>query len=90
MTKYKGNLRWTVPSELLETKVLADPNWVTQLINNRKLKPIWMEFGHMGYELTTDWGRYQLEAGTDLIYDPDTNEVSEVLGKVNFKNEEDV
>lgn len=77
----KDNLRWTVryPEE-------TDPQWVKQLRMNARL----VGLNNKTLQLATDTRTYQLQVGTDIIYDPDTNEISEVLGKVNFKNEEDV
>lgn len=77
----KDNLRWTVryPEK-------TDPQWVKQLWMNARLVGV----EHKTLQLATDTRTYQLQVGTDIIYDPDTNEISEVLGKVNFKNEEDV
>lgn len=77
----KDNLRWTVryPEK-------TDPQWVKQLRMNARL----VGLNNKTLQLATDTRTYQLQVGTDIIYDPDTNEISEVLGKVNFKNEEDV
>lgn len=77
----KDNLRWTVhyPEE-------TDPQWVKQLRMNARL----VGLNNKTLQLATDTRTYQLQVGTDIIYDPDTNEISEVLGKVDFKNEEDV
>lgn len=77
----KDNLRWTVhyPEK-------TDPQWVKQLRMNARL----VGLNNKTLQLATDTRTYQLQVGTDIIYDPDTNEVSEVLGKVDFKNEEDV
>ena len=83
----KDNLRWTVRNIYDgETHVKSDPFWVLNLQGAEKLRMI---DAHTA-ELVTDTRTYQLQVGTDIIYDPDTNEISEVLGKVNFKNEEDV
>ena len=77
----KDNLRWTVryPEE-------TDPQWVKQLWMNARL----VGLNNKTLQLATDTRTYQLQVGTDIIYDPDTNEISEVLGKVDFKNEADL
>lgn len=77
----KDNLRWTVryPEK-------TDPQWVKQLRMNARL----VGLNNKTLQLATDTRAYQLQVGTDIVYDPDTNEISEVLGKVDFKNEEDV
>lgn len=77
----KDNLRWTVryPEK-------TDPQWVQQLWRNARL----VGLNNKTLQLATDTRTYQLQVGADIIYDPDTNEISEVLGKVDFKNEEDV
>lgn len=79
----KDNLRWTVryPEE-------TDPQWVQRLWRDLRLDGSGLDNKTM--LLATDTRTHQLQIGTDIIYDPDTNEVSEVLGKVEFKNEEDV
>ena len=83
----KDNLRWTVRNIYDgEAHVKSDPVWVLNLQGAGKLRMI---DAHTA-ELITEDCTYELRVGTDIIYDPDTNEISEVLGKVNFKNEEDL
>ena len=83
----KDNLRWTVRNIYDgETQVKSDPFWVLNLQGAGNLSMI----DENTAALFTEDRAYELRVGTDIIYDPDTNEVSEVLGKVNFKNEEDL
>lgn len=79
----KDNLRWTVRSE---AHVKSDPFWVLKLQGAGNLRMIDANTA----ELITEDHAYELRVGDTIIYDPDTNEISEVLGKVNFQNEEDV
>ncbi|KRL91622.1 hypothetical protein [Limosilactobacillus ingluviei] len=83
----KDNLRWTVRNIYDgEAHVKSDPVWVLNLQGAGNLRMI----DENTAELITENRAYELQVGTNIIYDPDTNEISEVLGKVNFKNEEDV
>lgn len=83
----KDNLRWTVCNIYDgEAHVKSDPFWVLKLQGAGNLHMIDANTA----ELITEDHAYELRIGDTIIYDPDTNEISEVLGKVNFKNEEDV
>lgn len=79
----KDNLRWTV-DDLVGNHDL--PLWVQQLEANGRLQ----QYADRTIKLVTEDCTYELQRGAVIVYDPDTNEISEVLGKVNFKNEEDV
>lgn len=79
----KDNLRWKV-NDLVGNHDL--PLWVQQLEANGRLQ----QYANRTIKLVTEDCTYELQRGAVIIYDPDTNEVSEVLGKVDFKNEEDV
>lgn len=83
----KDNLRWTVRNIYDgEAHVKSDPFWLLKLQGAGNLRMIDANTA----ELITEDHAYELRIGDTIIYDPDTNEISEVLGKVNFKNEEDV
>lgn len=83
----KDNLRWTVRNIYDgEAHVKSDPFWVLKLQGAGNLRMIDANTA----ELITENRAYELRIGDTILYDPDTNEVSEVLGKVNFKNEEAV
>lgn len=82
----KDNLRWTVRNIYDgEAHVKSDPFWVLKLQGAGNLRMIDANTA----ELITENRAYELRVGDTILYDPDTNEISEVLGKVNF-NEEDV
>lgn len=81
----KENLRWWV-HDLSEVSPEIDPVWIQNLHATGKLR----QSDDETVELVTDAHAYQLRFGDVIVYDPDTNEISEVLGKVDFKNEEDV
>lgn len=83
----KDNLRWTVRNIYDgEAHVKSDPFWVLKLQGAGNLRMINANTA----KLITENRAYELRIGDTIIYDPDTNEISEVLGKVNFKNEEDL
>lgn len=74
----KDNLRWTVryPEK-------TDPQWVQRLWRDLRLDGL----DDKTMQIYIEGHTYELRIGDTIIYDPDTNEISEVLGKVEFKND---